>query len=87
MLSPMKSLSEVDKGFGDSKKFADSIGEQGMKRLSELSAGAIDSVESNLLAFNPKLSYPPDQWIKNNPDFWKPKTSGPAKKAEPKAAQ
>lgn len=87
VLIPMKSLAEVDKSFGDSKKFADSIGAEGMKKLSELSAAAIDTVESNLLAFNPKLSYPPDPWVKSNPDFWKPKAPAPAKKAEPKAAQ
>lgn len=85
VLIPMKSLAEVDKSFGDSKKFADTIGAEGMKKLSDLSAAAIDTVESNILAFNPKLSYPPDQWVKSSPDFWKPKAAAPAKKTEPKA--
>ena len=30
-----------------------------------------------LIAFNPKMSYPPPEWIKSDPDFWKPKTMAP----------
>jgi hypothetical protein len=76
---PMKSLAEVDKGFGDSKKFSDAMGEEGMKKLSGLTASAMDQAESNLFVFNPKLSYPPAEWIKADPEFWKPKATAPAK--------
>jgi hypothetical protein len=30
------------------------------------------------------MSYPPDAWVKADPDFWKPKAAAPAK-AMPKA--
>jgi hypothetical protein len=79
VISPLKSLAEIDKGFGDNKKFAAQIGEEGMKKLSELSASCIQEMESNLFAFNPGASYPSDAWVKSDPDFWKPKAMAPAK--------
>ena len=35
------------------------------------------------------MSYPPDEWIKADPDFWKPKphAAAPSKKGEEKPAQ
>ncbi|WP_263365308.1 hypothetical protein [Edaphobacter bradus] len=80
VFNPMKSLAEVDKGFADEKKFMESMGEDGMKKLSELSAKCLESEQSNLFHFNPKMSYPPEEWIKADP-FWKPKVvaAAPAK--------
>jgi hypothetical protein len=84
---PMKSASEVDRDLAHNKDFADAIGEDGMKRLDELEAAGVESIEANLFVFNPRMSYVPDDWIKADPDFWKPKTaSAPAKKAEEKPA-
>jgi hypothetical protein len=89
VFTPMKSLAEVDTGFGDNKKFMAQIGDDGMKKLAELSAACIESVASNVLAFNPKMSYPSDDWVKADPGFWKPKpaTAPAAKKPEAKPAQ
>ncbi len=72
VFNAMKSLAEVDTGFGDSKKFAAQLGEDGMKKLAELSAACIESSQSNLFVFNPKISYPADAWVKADPGFWKP---------------
>jgi hypothetical protein len=47
--------------------------------MAELSAACIESVQTNLFAFNPKESYPPDEWIKAD-SFWKPKVAAPAAK-------
>lgn len=69
---PMKSLAEVDKGMEDAKKFAAAIGEDGMKRVAELSAAAIDEAQTNVFSFNPRESYVSDEWIKADPNFWKP---------------
>lgn len=79
VFNPMKSLAEVDSGFGDSKKFADSMSEGDKKKLAELTAASIESVQTNLFAFNPKESYPPEEWIKAD-SFWKPKAATPAAK-------
>ena len=89
VFTPMKSLAEVDKSWAESKDFEAAMGEEGMKKLSELSARAIESSQTNLFAFNPRMSYPADEWVKADPDFWKPKAAAaPAamKKPADKAA-
>ena len=68
---PMRSLSEVDASMADGKKFEAALGADGMKKLSELTAACIESSQTNLFQFNPKMSYPPDEWVKADPGFWK----------------
>jgi hypothetical protein len=91
IIIPRKSLAEVDKGFGLSKEFAANMGEEGMKKLRELEASAIASTSTQLFQFNPRMSYPPEAWVKADPDFWKPKPAkAPAaapKKSEKPAGQ
>jgi hypothetical protein len=82
VLTPMKSLVETDKSLGASKQFIAAMGETGMKRLAELSAACIETSQTNLFQFNPKISYPRDEWVKADPTFWKPKVVVAAKKAE-----
>jgi hypothetical protein len=72
VLTARKSLTEVDRSFLDSKQFRAAMGEDGMKKLDELAAATIESSLHNLFAFNPRMSYVADEWIKND-DFWKPK--------------
>jgi hypothetical protein len=33
------------------------------------------------------MSYPPEEWVKANPDFWKPKMAAPMKKEAAKPEQ
>lgn len=80
VFSPLKSGSEIDRGMAQGKDFVAAMGEEGMKKLAELEQKAIESSQTNLFAFNPKMSYPPDAWIKSDPDFWKPKAPAPSKK-------
>ena len=62
------------------------MGEEGLKKLSELEAAGISSSQSNLFQFNPRMSYVSDDWVKAAPDFWKPKpASAPA--ATPKKSK
>jgi hypothetical protein len=70
---PRKSLSEVDAGFQQAPKFMAAMGADGMKKLSELSAAAIASSETNIFAINPRQSYMMEDLIKADPDFWRPK--------------
>jgi hypothetical protein len=86
VFSPLKSASEIDHEFAQNKDFVAAMGEDGMKKLAELEASAIETTQTNLFAFNPKMSYPPEEWIKGDPDFWKPKAAPAAKKAAEKAA-
>jgi hypothetical protein len=86
VITPMKSAAEIDRDMATQPNFMAAMGEEGMKKLSELSAIAIESSETNLFAFNPRMSYVEDSWVKADPDFWKPKAAAaPAsKKAEEK---
>jgi len=88
VLIPLKSLAEIDASFASDKKFFDQLGESGIKKMAEMSAASTESVESNLLQFNPKISYPTDNMVKTDPGFWKPKpVAAPAKKPDAKPAQ
>jgi hypothetical protein len=86
IFNPMKSAEEIDKGFAQGKQFTEAMGEEGMKKLAELSAAAIESSQTNLFMFNPRMSYPTDDWIKADPEFWKPKAA-PAHAAAKKPAE
>jgi len=86
VIIPMKSLAEVDAALAGGKKFMDQLGESGMKKMMELSAASTEWTETSLLAFNPKLSYASEGWIKSDPSFWKPKAAAAAKKPAPKPA-
>ena len=86
---PMKSGEEMDRGLAQGKEFFAAMGADGMKRLGELSAAAVVESQTNLFAFNPRMSYARDEWVKADPDFWKPKAAATAgkKKAEAPAGQ
>jgi hypothetical protein len=73
LFNPMKSLAEADRSFADDKKFAAAMGESEMKKVAEMSASCIESTQTNLFIFNPKMSYPDDAWVKADPAFWAPK--------------
>ncbi len=72
VFTPLKSIAEVDQMIGDNKKFAMAMGEDGMKKLSELISASVESREMNLFSFSPKMSYAPPEWVKADPEFWKP---------------
>jgi hypothetical protein len=86
IFNPMKSAAEIDRNFGDWPKFTAAMGEDGMKKLNELTASTIESSETNLFEFNPKMSYASEDWIKADPEFWKPKAEASAKPAAKKPA-
>lgn len=67
----MKSAAEIDESYANDPKFAAAMGEEGMKKLSELSAAAIEGSESNLFIINPRESYAEPELINADPDFWK----------------
>jgi hypothetical protein len=70
-----KSLAEINQAFADDKLFEAALGEDGMKKLDELYGASVESSQQQLFAFNPHMSYVTDEWIKANPDFWKPKSA------------
>lgn len=72
LLSSDKSMAEMDSSSAESKKIQAAMGEEGMKKFIELETAAVESVNSQLFAINPRQSYVPDEWVKADPDFWKP---------------
>lgn len=74
VLTARKTLAEVDRGFQEDQQFEAVMGEDGMKKLNELVGTSVESSQHQLFAFNPRMSYVADEWIKADPDFWKPKT-------------
>ena len=81
VFTPMKSASEIDKSFITGKQVQEAMGAEGGKKAADLSAAAIETSQTNLFIFNPRISYVQDEWIKADPDFWKPK---PAAATAPK---
>jgi hypothetical protein len=71
------SMSAIDLGMSQSKKFVDAVGgEEGMRKLDELYGQAVSSSHTELFAVNPKQSYVSQDWVKADPEFWKPKATG-----------
>ena len=86
-LTARKTAAELDRGPQEEKAVEAALGEEGMKKADELFAASVDSSETQLFSFSPAMSYPPDEWVKADPDFWKPKpAAAPAAKAEKKPA-
>ena len=78
------SMAAIDKSFSESKKWIEAMGgEEGMAKFDKLFGEAVDESRTELFAVNPKQSYVPDEWIKADPGFWKPKAAAaaPAKAA------
>lgn len=79
LLTARNSLSEIDKAFASDKNFAAAMGEEGMKKLDEMFAACVESTSQQLFAVSPEMSYPPDDWVKADPGYWKPKAMAAAK--------
>ena len=85
-LSADNSMADIDTGYAENKKFGEALGPDGLKELRSLFASAVDSSYSQLFSINPKQSYPMDEWVKGNPDFWKPKPAAASAQAAAKPA-
>lgn len=72
IFSSDKAMSEIDSSSAEGKKFVAAMGEDGMKRMGELIAAAVESTNTQLFAINPRQSYVPETMIKADPEFWKP---------------
>jgi hypothetical protein len=73
LITPMKSLSEVDEADANSAKFREAMGDTNMKHYRELAAAAVESSQRNLFAFDPAMSYASDETVSEDPTFWKRK--------------
>ena len=71
VMRPLKSAAQIDQSLASDPKFLDALGPDGMKKLSELSAAAIESSETNLFVINPRISYVSPEMANADPSFWK----------------
>ena len=76
VIIPLKNLGELDEAHANGGKFEGAMGPDGLKKLDQLSAEAVESMSINLFQFSPKMSYPPDRFIKADPEFWKTSAAG-----------
>ncbi len=81
VINTMESLSETDAGIQSSEKFVAALGEDGLKKVEELTAASIETTMTNLFQINPRMSNPTAEWIKRDPDFWKGAVPSTEKKA------
>jgi hypothetical protein len=72
-ITTLKSGADIDGEFASDKRFEAAVGPEGFKKLDELAAACVESEQSNLFIIDPKMSYPPEAFVKADPDFWKPK--------------
>jgi hypothetical protein len=76
LLTGDPSMSAIDLGFAEDTKFRDAIGgDEGMRKLDEKFGDAVESSRSELFQVNPTQSYVSDDWIKADPEFWRPKAA------------
>jgi hypothetical protein len=78
---PMKSLADVDTAFGHLQELRDAQGEEGQKAIAKAAGEGYASIDSQILAFNPRMSYPSKQMAAGDPEFWNPKPVAAAPKA------
>lgn len=89
---PLKSLADVD-AFAEThgKAYREAMGDEGRKKLAELTGASVLSAETNVYAFSPEMSYAPPEVAAADPEFWNPKpakaATGAKKSAEKPAAK
>jgi hypothetical protein len=70
VITTIKAATELDAEEAQDKQFEEAMGTDGMKKMQELEAACVESRQTNLFVIDPKMSYPPEAWVKADPDFW-----------------
>ncbi|MGB9406110.1 MAG: hypothetical protein WCA89_01170 [Terracidiphilus sp.] len=84
-LTSDNSMADIDNSFAEGPKFMAVLSEADRQVAGELRAEAIDADRFELYAVNPAQSYPPEEFVKADPDFWMPKTAAKPAMEEKKA--
>ncbi len=72
-LSGDKSMADIDTMMGEGKKLVETVGEEDWKKLDKLYGDCVESARTELFAINPRQSYPPEELVAADPEFWKPR--------------
>jgi hypothetical protein len=86
VMIPMHSLLEEDQSDdAHGKAYKDAIGEENHKKIIDFGREAIDTAETNLFAVDAGMSYPSEEWVTSDPEFWNPHpAAAPAKRSAAK---
>ena len=80
IIVPVKSLAEQDQfPMVHGQAYKDALGEDNQKKMTEFARQSVESSETQIFAFSPKMSYPSKEWVNADPEFWTPKPSSAAK--------
>jgi hypothetical protein len=79
LLSPMDTLARMDAAPARAAATRQAMGDRNRQHFDALAAETIQSSESLLFAFNPRMSYVSKEFAAADPDFWNPKPEPPAK--------
>jgi hypothetical protein len=71
VMVPHASIADLDVGMKEDAQFANALGEAGGKELDKLSADGVISVQTDLYAVSPAMSYVSEAWRTADADFWK----------------
>ena len=69
MITTIKAATELDAEEAQDKQFVEAMGTEDGKKMQELEAACVQSRQTNLFVIDPKMSYPPEAWVKADPDF------------------
>jgi hypothetical protein len=86
LFSPMKSLKEVDDEYANEGAFMQAMGEDNMKNLMKATGDVFVTMETNVYAFNPSMSYVSKEFAAADPKYWTPKPVAKRAPAPKKAA-
>jgi hypothetical protein len=78
--SPMDSLARMDEAPARTAASRQAMGERGQKHFDSLATDIVQSSESLLFAFNPRMSYVSKEFAAADPEFWNPKPAPPVKR-------
>lgn len=69
-ITPLKSLAEADQELISDKTVSTARSADQAKKMAEMNAAVVESVEVHLFAINPRISYVPEAWTTASPSFW-----------------
>jgi hypothetical protein len=80
LFSPMDSLARMDAAPARMAAARQAMGERNRQHFDTLAPDVVQSSESLLFAFNPRMSYVSKEFAAGDPEFWIPKPKPPAKR-------
>jgi hypothetical protein len=71
VIVPHATVADLDVGMREDAAFSTALGEAGGKTLDKLSSDGIISLQTDLFAVSPKMSYVSPEWLAADADFWR----------------